>query len=55
MTATIARTMDEHVVIVGAGPGLWFFGLDSSIYGNMHVHRRQARQLARAIAPLPAG
>jgi len=69
--------MDEHVVIVGAGPagraghlvtldrrgmpaftgaesspehpGLWFFGLDSSIYGNMHVRRRQARQLARAI------
>jgi hypothetical protein len=36
-------------------PGLWFFGLDSSIYGNMHVHRRQARQLARAIAQLPAG
>ena len=36
-------------------PGLWFFGLDSSIYGNMHVHRRQARQLARAIARLPAG
>jgi len=31
-------------------PGLWFFGLDSSIYGNMHVHRSQARQLARAIA-----
>ena len=30
-------------------PGLWFFGLDSSIYGNMHVHRSQARQLARAI------
>jgi putative flavoprotein involved in K+ transport len=30
-------------------PGLWFFGLDSSIYGNMHIHRRQARQLARAI------
>ena len=30
-------------------PGLWFFGLDSSIYGNMHVHRGQARQLARAI------
>jgi cation diffusion facilitator CzcD-associated flavoprotein CzcO len=30
-------------------PGLWFFGLDSSIYGNMHVRRRQARQLARAI------
>jgi hypothetical protein len=36
-------------------PGLWFFGLDSSIYGNMHVHRRQARRLARAIAQLPAG
>ena len=36
-------------------PGLWFFSLDSSIYGNMHVHRRQARQLARAIARLPAG
>jgi hypothetical protein len=36
-------------------PGLWFFGLDGSIYGNMHVHRRQARQLARAIAQLPAG
>ena len=35
-------------------PGLWFFGLDSSIYGNMHVHRHQARQLARAIARLPA-
>jgi putative flavoprotein involved in K+ transport len=31
-------------------PGLWFFGLDSSIYGNMHIRRRQARQLARMIA-----
>ena len=30
-------------------PGLWFFGLDRSIYGNMHVRRRQARQLARRI------
>jgi hypothetical protein len=30
-------------------PGLWFFGLDRSIYGNMHVRRRQARQLAQAI------
>jgi hypothetical protein len=29
--------MDEHVVIV------------VRIYGNMHVRRRQARQLARAI------
>jgi len=27
---------------------LWFFGL-GSIYGNMHVRRRQARQLARAV------
>jgi len=36
-------------------PGLWFFGLDSSIYGNMHVHRGQARQLARAIARRSAG
>ena len=36
-------------------PGLWFFGLDRSIYGNMHVHRRQARHLARAITrPSPA-
>lgn len=31
-------------------PGLWFFGLDRSIYGNMFVHRRQARGLARLIA-----
>jgi putative flavoprotein involved in K+ transport len=31
-------------------PGLWFFGLDRSIYGNMHVRRRQARQLAQAIS-----
>lgn len=36
-------------------PGLWFFGLDSSIYGNMHVRRRQARQLARAITRVTAG
>jgi hypothetical protein len=37
-----------------AHPGLWFFGLDRSIYGNMHVRRRQARQLARAIKRTPA-
>jgi hypothetical protein len=30
------------------------FGLDSSIYGNIHIRRHQARQLARAVAPLPA-
>ena len=35
-------------------PGLWFFGLDRSIYGNMHIHRRQARRLAQIIAGLPA-
>jgi putative flavoprotein involved in K+ transport len=37
-----------------AHPGLWFFGLDRSIYGNMHVRRRQARQLAQAIRQQPA-
>jgi putative flavoprotein involved in K+ transport len=31
-------------------PGLWFFGLDRSIYGNMHVHWGQAPQLAGMIA-----
>ncbi len=31
-------------------PGLWFFGMDRSIYGNMHIHRQQARRLARMIA-----
>jgi putative flavoprotein involved in K+ transport len=35
-------------------PGLWFFGLDRSIYGNIHVRRRQARQLAQAIRRQPA-
>jgi flavin-dependent dehydrogenase len=39
MTATIARTMDEHVVIVGAGPA----GLAAA------WALRRARQLARAI------
>ena len=34
-------------------PGLWFFGLDSSIYGNMHIHRPQARSLAQLIARDP--
>jgi hypothetical protein len=49
--------LDEHGMppFTGASssplhPGLWFFGLDRSIYGNMHVHRRQARHLAQAIA-----
>lgn len=37
-----ARASPQH-------PGLWFFGLDPSIHGNMHVRRRQARQLAQAI------
>jgi len=35
-------------------PGLWFFGLDRSIYGNMYIRRPQARQLARMIARNPA-
>jgi hypothetical protein len=43
---TGARSSPQH-------PGLWFFGLDRSIYGNMHVRRRQARQLARAVRQLP--
>ena len=30
-------------------PGLWFFGLDRSIYGNMHIRRRQARELGGLI------
>jgi cation diffusion facilitator CzcD-associated flavoprotein CzcO len=34
-------------------PGLWFFGLDNSIYGNMYIRRPQARQLARMIARNP--
>jgi putative flavoprotein involved in K+ transport len=32
-----------------ARPGLWFFGVDRSIYGNMNIHRAQARQLARLV------
>jgi cation diffusion facilitator CzcD-associated flavoprotein CzcO len=39
---TAASSSPEH-------PGLWFFGLDRSIYGNMHAHRGQARRLARAV------
>lgn len=31
-------------------PGLWFFGLNRSIYGNMHIRRRESRQLAQAIS-----
>jgi putative flavoprotein involved in K+ transport len=49
--------LDEHGMPPFTGtscsplhPGLWFFGLDRSIYGNMHIRRRQARQLARIIA-----
>lgn len=34
-------------------PGLWFFGLDRSICGNMHVHRGQAGRLARMISRQP--
>ena len=37
-------------------PGLWFFGLNRSPYGNMHIRRREARQLARRITSIaPAG
>jgi hypothetical protein len=53
-------TLDAHGMLPFTGasssqlhPGLWFFGLDRSIYGNMHVRRRQARQLAKAIARQP--
>jgi len=53
-------TLDAHGMppFTGASssplhPGLWFFGLDRSIYGNMHVRRRQARQLAKAITRQP--
>jgi hypothetical protein len=49
--------LDEHGMPLSTGPsplptcpGLWFFGLDRSIYGNMHIHRRQARRLAQLIA-----
>jgi putative flavoprotein involved in K+ transport len=52
--------LDEHGLPPYTGPvashehpGLWFFGLDRSIYGHMHVHRPQARQLARMIARAP--
>jgi len=48
--------LDEHGMPPFTGPesspacpGPWFFGLDRSIYGNMHIHRRQARQLAQLI------
>jgi hypothetical protein len=30
-------------------PGLWFFGLNRSPYGNMHIRRREARLLARRL------
>lgn len=31
-------------------PGLWFFGQNSSTYGNMNIRRAEARRLARRIA-----
>ena len=31
-------------------PGLWFFGQNASIHGNMNIRRREARTLAAAIA-----
>ncbi len=49
-------TLDRRGMPPGTGgppaqvrPGLWFFGLDRSIYGNMHIRRRQARELVRLI------
>jgi hypothetical protein len=52
--------LDEHGMPPFTGPspaplhpGLWFFGLDRSIYGNMHIHRPQARRLAELIAANP--
>jgi glycine/D-amino acid oxidase-like deaminating enzyme len=52
--------LDEHGMPPFTGPsssplhpGLWFFGLDRSIYGNMHIHRPQARRLAQMIAGNP--
>lgn len=30
-------------------PGLWFFGQNSSTYGNMNIRRSEARRLAKAI------
>lgn len=32
-----------------AHPGLWFFGQNSSTYGNMNIRRSEARRLAKAI------
>jgi cation diffusion facilitator CzcD-associated flavoprotein CzcO len=52
--------LDEHGMPPFTGPsssplhpGLWFFGLDRSIYGNMHIHRPQAGRLAHMIAGIP--
>jgi hypothetical protein len=49
-------SLDQHGMAPYTGPvsspqhpGPWFFGLDRSIYGNMHIHRRQARRLTPAI------
>jgi hypothetical protein len=49
--------LDEYGMPPPTGPspsplhlGLWFFGPDGSIYGNMHIHRRQARRLAQLTA-----
>jgi hypothetical protein len=39
---TAATSSPDH-------PGLWFFGLNRSIYGNMHIRRREARHLAHHI------
>jgi cation diffusion facilitator CzcD-associated flavoprotein CzcO len=33
-----------------AHPGLWFFGLNRSPYGNMHIRRGEARRLAKQLS-----
>jgi hypothetical protein len=30
-------------------PGLWFFGLNSSVYGYLYTRKQEARRLADAI------
>ena len=37
-----------------AHPGLWFFGLNRSPYGNMHIRRAEARRLAKRLGSTPA-
>ena len=45
---TAANSSPDH-------PGLRFFGLNRSIYANMHIRRREARHITRQPLLLPAG